>query len=460
MKNKYCLPSLVLTLILAMQAGAAEVSQVTIKPDASRLTRMTMYEGQAVVTQELTTALPAGASVLKLQPDFDYWDLETLQLDALEAGRTVGPKSLFWRRPMSGKDQFIQQLVGREVELFQSGRDDPLRGTLLNWQQDTGILLLEDGRQDIFQWDPGLLSIRSIDSETLLAQSFSSFLEASFDLNNPADNLSLAYLNRGLQYSNHYRIVTRPGDKSLDLNLSAHLENHSTTSYNNVSLQLASGDLGRSGEELFSRKMMVMATESEAPASQRFVDLLFIDVPGTYSLPAKGELSVPLFDQHGSRYENTYKYSFYGNSHPGNRAIKEHPKRVLTFTADSDLPAGPVQVLEQDSGGVFRLVSVSSIPQTAAGQPVALALGESYTLTVERKRLVTRQQSGQWQADWQLVVTNSQDQDVTLNLEDTDRSLMHMQLSKPVIKQGEGYSVSIPAGQTTTLTFTSTYRKN
>ena len=91
---------------------------------------------------------------------------------------------------------------------------------------------------------------------------------------------------------------------------------------------------------------------------------------------------------------------------------------------------------------------------------MALELGSSYTITVERKRLVTRQLSGQWQADWQFVITNSQDQAISLILEDTDRSLLDVEFSKNVKWLDGNYLVTVPAGKTSTVTFTSSYRKN
>ncbi|MCL6268628.1 hypothetical protein M3P05_01500 [Sansalvadorimonas sp. 2012CJ34-2] len=448
-------------LALAVSSGSWAAS-VSVDMEKATSTQLTMYSGQTLVSQALDKKLPAGESTLRLRPDFDHWDLPTLQLAARDGSRQHLPDSIFWRRTISDHDQLMQQLVGQQVELKRSGTGSSIKGTLIDWQQGAGVLLLDDGRQDIFQWDNGM-SVRTVGTNALPVQKFAPMLEASFSLQQPSKAVNLTYLNHGLQYGNQYRMVTVPADSTLDLNLSAHLVNNSLTSYGSATLQLASGDLGRNsgGGQFMSRKMVTMAAEADMGAErQRFGDLLFIDVPGKYTLPAGGELNVPLLNQKGSSYTSRYKYSFYGNSHPGNRSVKEHPRRTLAFNAEGDLPAGPLQVLEKDREGSLKIVNFGSIPQTSAGQPVEIALGEAYTLTVERRRLATRQYDSSWKADWQLTVTNSQERDADLLIEDTDYSLMKVEPDKGARADKGLLSVSIPAGKTVTVTFTSTYRKN
>ena len=415
-------------------------------------THLTIYAGQAVVSQSMAAKLPMGLSAVQVQPDFEYWDLNTLQLVA-EGDNTVDtPESIFWRRSVVERNELMKQLIGQNIELSRSGRESPLSGELLAWQNDMGILRLPNGGQEIFQWSDGL-SVRSAKAEGG-SQVFSPTLNAIFRLQQAAEQMGLTYLNRGVRYNNQYRIVTNPDNSSLDVALSAHLINHSSTDYSNASLQLVSGDTGQT--DVMVRK--ASAYDSAEP-HQRVGDALFMQIPGRYSLPAGGELSLAVAKQSSTGYENSYRYSFYGKNASGRKAAVEHPVRELAFVARSDFPAGAVQLLEAADDGTLKLIYQGSISQTAAEQPVTLSLGQAYTVSVQRERLAVRQLGEQREADWQLKITNSQNQEVTVWIDDMNHNLINMELIGEGLQRADR-SVTIPAGETRTVTLTNTYYQN
>ena len=433
--------------------GAADISQ----------TNLAIYPRQGLVSQAVNKTLPAGLSQVQLRPDFDNWVLETLTLMVQGEQTEIAPEQQSWNKPLVNRSELVSHLEGQRVELFRPGRDAPLKGLLQVWTGESGLLLLPDNKQEIFQWQDGM-SLRTVDHQPLSPAMFNPQLKARFRLQQPADNLGLTYLNRGLGYSNQYRLTVRPASSTLDVGLKTTLRNNSTTDYHKASLQLASGDAGANANAappVYARQEMKMAMGMDsADSGERAGELLFLTLPGVYDLPAGGSLTLPLLEDRGLGFSSRYRYSFYGQGHPGSRTVKDNPVHVLAFKPVQDLPSGPVQVYETSGESPARLVHQSHINQTAEGSELELALGRAYAVTVERTRLSTRQKSKQWVVEWQLKVSNQHNRNVHLVIEDTDSDMVAMDDLKGLKREGEMVFAIIPASSSQTLSFVSTYRKN
>ena len=406
------------------------------------------------------TKLPKGESSVQFRPDFQNWELDTLSLAVSKGEQTFYPKSQSWLQPLKGRNEYIAQLVGSDVELFRPGRDAPLTGQLQAWSGDTGLLLLKNDRQEVFQWGPGY-SLRTLHRHPLAAEKVSPYLNATFRLKELSSNLSLNYFNRGLSYSNQYRLVTQPETNQLNLELTATLSNNSDTDYTNSRIQLASGDVGGMAG-IAPRSMMIkaMSVEADGAFRERAGDLLFVSLPDPYTLPAGSELKLPLIQEDRLPFETRYRYSFYGQSHPGSRPVQEHPVRELRFTPQGDLPAGSVQVYEKTEKNGLRMVNLSQLPQAAGGLPLDMTLGESYSISVERQQLGARNSGQQREVDWQVTVRNQHGKAVELVLEDTSPALMSVLKVKGLQQKAGTLVASIPAESEKTFTFTTAYRKN
>ncbi|WP_281645383.1 hypothetical protein [Parendozoicomonas sp. Alg238-R29] len=449
-------------LLMAPQLQAGKMPAIVdLSQDMVEVSMLTVYPEQGLVDQNYKVALPAGKSQVQFRPDFQNWELSTLALTATDEEDHTYPYQQSWYQPVQGRSDYISRLVGMNVELFRPGHDVPVIGRLQAWSGDTGLILLRDLKQEIFQWGAGY-SLRTVDQQGLSGSRIYPFLDTRFQLKQPHSGARLSYMNRGLSYSNQYRMVTHPDSGKLDLSLSSIVRNRSATDYLQTRLQLASGDVGGMAGYAPQRLMAKSVSAEMAfdgASRERSGDLLFIGVPEVYDLPAGSELKLPLVEELGVAYESRYRYSFYGQSHPGSRVIQEHPVRVIRFTAEGDLPAGPVQVFEEGGNKPLRMVNLSQVGQSAGGQPVEISLGQSYTITLERQQLASRDAGAQWEVDWQVKVSSQSRKPVELILEDTSSALLSVPRMKGIERKNNLLLANIPAGGEKTLTFTSVYRK-
>ncbi len=437
------------------------VREVDLTSDKVTSSQLTVYPSQAVVSQTLSAPLPVGRSQLYLQADFQNWVPETLLISAGSGNKTFSPQRQSWRQPVTSRESMLQEMVGQKVELFRPGRSGPLIGLLQVWDGETGLLLLNDQKQEMFRWEPGY-ALRTYDRQPISPGLLRPAIHAHFQLSQAVEQVNLSYITQGLGYSHQYRLELHPEEKLANLRLTSSIRNQTGTSYMGSQLQLASGDVGRVSvpeQYAMQRKAASMAMDSE-PRNTRAGSLLFTSVPGAFDLPANSSLTLPLFEQKGLSYETFYRYEFYGSYHRGSRGEKGNPTQKVVFTPSQDLPEGAVQVYETDDSAPLRLIHQSTLTQTAEDDELELSLGSSYTLTLERRQLARRQQGDKVEIDWQLLVSSQQVSSARLLIDDTAANLVSLTQLKGIQKDGEQLFANIPAGKTVTLGFTSVYQKN
>ncbi len=459
------LPSMVLAAVSADDVVDMKVAMKTVevKPADISTTSLTIYPNRALVNQALAKALPAGSSIVQIKPDYQYWMMDTLQFSALVKGVQVLPVSQSWQQPLTSVDALVSAMIGKEIELARSGTHQRASGTLQAWDGEAGLLLLPDQRQELFQWREGF-AMRSVEGGVLSADQLILKLNTHFSLEQPASGLGLSYFNQGLSYNNQYRVVLTPDAEKLDVHLNATIHNQSQTDYRKVSVTLAAGESGDEvGAEMFSaRKGMVSAmmdTSQGIAGGERAGDLLFTPVAGQHDLLAMGSVSLFMDSERQVSYNSSYKYRFYGLSHSGNEVVNSHPLSTVRFIPKRDLPAGSIQIFEQDADQSLRMVYQGQINQTASGNQVELVMGEAYTVTVERSRLKMNQEDGKWLVDWQLKVNNRFGHPVRLRIEDAAYQLMGVSKLSGLEQDGTELYAEIPASSTHILTFTSLYSK-
>ncbi|CAM3507080.1 DUF4139 domain-containing protein [Parendozoicomonas haliclonae] len=444
--------------LLCTPLWADDVPVFEVKADQLKSTALTLYNGNGLVNQTIEQTLSEGNSELRLKPDFSFWDLATLHLSTQGNSQPVLPELLTWNTPLQETADLIGALVGQEVELVRAGRESSIRGKLQAWNGVTGLLQLANQQQELFQWQEGF-SLRSLNKNPLKPAVLSPRIQAHFNLKQPASAVELSYFNRGLSYSNLYRIVMDPEAGKLDLGLTATVRNQSITPYRQAKLALASGDSGVTNEpEMFMARKAMAMDSAGIGGGQRAGELLFIPVPGEFDLPARGAVTVPVGSENQIPFSSHYSYDFYGAAHSSG-VHKANPVGQIRFTPDKDLPAGPVQLYAVSEQGA-QMVHKGLLPQTAGGNPVELILGQAYAVSIERSQMSVRHDRDSWEVDWKLKVSNQFNKAVALDIQDSSSQLISVGKLSGGAKDGLKLSAEIPAATTRIISFTSVYRKN
>lgn len=459
MKIKALLLGLTLASGTVMSVDAAVSGFSKVKADDIKSTTVTVYPNNGLVHQTIKKKLASGKIEVQIPYDSRFWQMDTLMLTSGDGLDGLPPVSQSWSQPLVETSELILALLGKDVELMRPG-EKTVVGRLQAWNGTTGLLLFKDGRQELFEWIDGF-SLRSVSGSLLSVEQLMPDLKAQFDLATPISTLNLSYFNRGLNFSNRYRLVLQPEKSQLALSFGATVNNNSLTSYKKASIILAAGDSGENTAPSYQPRMIMAKVEDSAGIgdSIRSGELLFTPVPGMFDLPARSSVSVYLDSESEIPYKTSYRYSFFGSAHSGNEVVKAHPNATIRFMSSKDLPAGAVQVFTTSKDAALRMVSSGQLPQTAGKNPVELNVGQAYTVTVERSRFETEQTESGWEVKWQFKVTNSLAKPVRLLLEDTSYQLLNIIKLSGLKREGAELYVEIPAENTKTITFTSLYSK-
>jgi hypothetical protein len=302
-------------------------------------------------------------------------------------------------------------------------------------------------------------------------------------------DFGLSYATAGLAWQAEYRIDARGlgNECRMSLDGAAMVVNRSGADFNDVRLTLVAGEPNRTEAANYGRPKAMMARAVAAPMA---ADAAVAATPSgeyqSYRLPLPGSLPqgavqrLPLVDKAQGiscerRYETTYQMGDWRPPYPmidanWNSTEDAQPQPVtasLRFRNDKaaglglPLPAGRVRMVDgKDFLGEARL------GHTAAGQDVALTIGEVFDLNAERKREDFQlDRAGRSMSERiSIKLKNAKAQAATVRVIErlgrwTDWELTSS--SVPASKrnaQTASFDVPVPAGGEATLTYTVRYR--
>lgn len=454
--------SSLLAVVVLLSGRVLAATPVELKPGVDNTeTRLVLYTNRGVVEQTVSVRLPGGQTQVSLRPDYQSWQMDSLQLwTAGESGNRYAD-SISWLHPPDSREQLIAGMLGSEVEVRRAGGDALSKGRLIYWRNNTGILQWASGRQEVFSVD-GDVMIRSLDHGPLAGQRLASSLIARFSLDKPANAVSLSYINQSLGYQTWYQLITNPDDVDMTLIHDALLANNSDSDYRQVAIQLASGDTGTVPQVMAARRSHVARMAAKTGnQSQRRRDLSFTVVPGHHDLLSRSRKKIRLSVMGAMKGGHHYQYRFHGQAQPGNRPVQGHPVPVVQFVAPTDLPAGRVRVFEEDSDGRLFITGESWLAQSAAGSQVSLGQKEAaYTVDIEQSKLDVRQQVNQLIVSWRLLIRNRKKDMVQLRIMDEDHDLLRIDQLKGVKLADDGaLVVDLSADSEKTVFFSTVYRR-
>lgn len=180
----------------------------------------------------------------------------------------------------------------------------------------------------------------------------------------------------------------------------------------NAEVQLLAGDIGvqarppmalQRGMEMSAKA--TNAFDDVAASNEAVGEARLYTIPGRITFTPGTQLVTPLFDPTPARAERRYAVSgglpFWGNFEqdaderdvPVAVAYRLERKLGTTF-GDLALPAGGMQVFENDKAGRLQLVGMGSIGHTAAGEELMVSTGTAFDVTAKRTQTAYTTQRG------------------------------------------------------------------
>lgn len=400
-------------LALAL-TGAAALSN----PALAANDRLTIYSGNfeavaasegrpggsgfALVERRIGFELKAGENELSLGGLPRAMDASSVLLKPAGSARVLGQRFDF---AVAGQDELLRRALGQQVTVEQSVGSD---------RQSYSGTLISAGNG---------LTLRMADGRIRVLSSYSSFelpRMPSGVVNEPTlawqvaaaragrQDFDLSYASAGLAWRAEYRVDASGQGKACRMSLdgAAMVANRSGADFQDVSLTLVAGEPRRAPAmaqpEMYARdlsKVAVMAAPAPAPQAEASGEYQAYRLPNPGSLPQGSVQRLALVDTVSGiacerRYETRYDTGDWRPPYPildenfGAGDGQEQPVVAsLRFNNGKSaglgipLPAGRVRMFE---GSDF--LGEASIGHTAAGQDVALEIGNVFDLHAERTR--------------------------------------------------------------------------
>ena len=301
-------------------------------------------------------------------------------------------------------------------------------------------------------------------------------------------DFGLSYATAGLAWQAEYRIDARGvgNDCRMALDGAAMVVNRSGADFNDVKLTLVAGRPNRSGPRAMPAPALARAAKAEMMMADHSVAATASGEYHSYRLPLPGSLPqgavqrLPLVDKAQGiacerRYETNSQMDEWRPPYPmvdanwnSNEDAQPQPVTAsLRFRNDKaaglglPLPAGRVRMFD---GKDF--LGEAALGHTAAGQDVALTIGEVFDLKAERKRVDFQlDRAGRTMSERiSITLKNAKTQAATVRVVErlgrwTDWDITDS--SAPATKRGAQtatFDVPVPAGGETTLSYTVRYR--
>ncbi|MET4694348.1 hypothetical protein [Endozoicomonas lisbonensis] len=449
--------------------GAVGIQPLAARADAGRVdinnavqSSLTLYSDKAFVRHSLS-ALPSEQGSLQVSGLPREWDHDSLELRYQESAGSVAPAQLIWQPEGLDRDVIYRGMVGKSVELLGGGLNVPVQGTMLSYHSGLALVQGTNGRQYLVDWsDPQGIRVAGRDAMVADNQLVSG-ITASFTPEQvkqlQADNLQLSYVTPSVRYSSHYRMTVNDSDNAR-LELSALLNNYSDTSFTRADIRLVSGDTGRRAAYARSRQVMMEAAPAAMDsAGERVGEMLVQKLPEGTRLPARSSQQLSLLRKDALKVEKLYALDVYGRSFSGRNKVAERPRLTYRFKAETDLPAAPVKLFEETTDGAVIIAGESWLTQTTSGDYAHLTMGEALAVRVERNLKSSQQQEKDLKNQWQAVIRNDQDVEVTLTLMERDSGLLKISDVKGATLEGaRTLTVKVPAKSSHEISYQATYR--
>ena len=284
----------------------------------------------------------------------------------------------------SPEENFWKQLSGRKVTLLDPEETVRYTGTLLADPRQLPLLRFPDGT---LLYIPNFKKYHLLTDSLPLPPATGDSVECFFDTRQTAVPLELRYFFPELRTRLLYTVRLNADNTHLDLTLMAELSNRSeNVSFQNIQAGLLIGETLT--QRTPPRALSAFSKAALAPGESQMeyqpeptFEYYRFTFPTPLDLPAKATLSYPL--HYAARIPIKVQYQVTASYHDTHRQLR--PTISIRFVNDTayalgtPLPAGEVQILFRDNGGIIPL-STTRFPPAAVGDTITLVVGQAFDL--------------------------------------------------------------------------------
>jgi hypothetical protein len=352
--------------------------------------------GYAVVRDRRQFDLKSGDNIVQVRDVSRYLDPAALSARAVGDADSVEILSQRFEDETLSLDALVQKHLGHTVEVHVGGGTSPappITGTLLS---NVGGLIVQTA-------DGHVTTITDFTRITFpdLPKGLSATPSLRWDIaakKAGARTFEIVYPTQALAWRAEYSGWLANGDCRLALSGWVQIANRTGTDFSDARVKLIAGEPHRTSAAPAPRVMQARAGAAlmQATESGYAGDYHEYTLDHTVDLASGTLLRAALFAEQSLPCQR--QYLFEGSrlrANPGMVPITERSygaeapmpvRSTLAFKSDRALPSGTLRFLQNASDGVPEFIGEDTLGHTPRGQPVTVALGNSFDLRGERKQ--------------------------------------------------------------------------
>jgi len=394
---------LLLGLVAFSFHNVKKLRAVPAQADASQ-TMVTVYNNDQALVREtrIVTLTASGVNTINIEDVPTQIDPASVQLVSVPDPAALIPLEQNYEYDLVSTSRLLQKYVGQEIRLVTKDGTAYV-GKLLN-ASDTLVLQNEDGSIDAVNRDDvvvmrfpklpnGLTARPSLTWQVQAAQA-------------GKQTVQLSYLTNGLSWRADYIAHLAADSQSMSLTGWIALDNRSGKSFTDARLKLVAGELHQA-QQRTPTLMKSVERNATAPTAashvqeRAFAEYHLYDLPRPVTIKNAQTKRVQFISASDIPVEKLYVMDLsnispvpyrpatdetFGKVQKGNATTYIQFTTGKTSHLNMPLPAGRVQMYQEDSDGAMLLVGQDNIRHTPISQTVRLQMGKAFDVTGTREQ--------------------------------------------------------------------------
>lgn len=427
---------------------------------------LTVYnDNLGLVKDTRVLELKAGSQEIRFDDVAAQIDATSVHFRALDHPSDVSLFEQNFQYDLADADRLLQRYLGQNVTVQPKG-DGPgaaaVGGTLLSFDPLSLVLRSERGVSILNRGEIRSVNLADLPGGLVVRPTLVWNVAAR---NAGREGVEVSYLTGGIGWHAEYVAVVNADDTRLDLTGWVSIDNQSGATYENAKLKLVAGDVHRAQPEFYPGPVgrMTLQAVDAAPKFQEesFFEyhLYALDQPATVRDRETKQLS--LFPQAATGIVKKMTYD--GERRPKDVVVSVEFTNAKSAGLGMPLPKGTVRVYKQAKDGAQEFVGEDRIDHTATDEKVRLTLGNAFDVVGERVQTdAQRVDDRTMKRTIRIELRNRKETPVTVS------AIEHLYGTWTVTEKSHDYKkvdaytiefpVTIPAGDTATITYTARIR--
>ena len=249
--------------------------------------------------------------------------------------------------------------------------------------------------------------------------------------NRSQHRIEASYLTNKITWKADYVLTLNAEDTAADLAGWVTLDNRSGATYRDARLKLVAGSIHRAlereeGDSYRAQRMAEVASDQAQFQEQGLFEYHLYDLQRPTTVKDNQTKQISLLEASGVGVKK--ELLVYGlDAYYTSQYREDNPKQpVVVYVSVKNskenrlgmpLPEGIVRTYKQDAAGSLQFIGEDRIQHTPKDEELRLKIGEAFDVVAERRQTDFRQLTvHQYESEWEILVKNHKEQDVTVGL--------------------------------------------